>query len=411
VKIVYVVPHFAPDVAATGSLATQIVAEWAGRGHTVEVVTSLPWYRKHQIEEGYEGRLVRHEDTSWGRITRLHPFPAPDKTNLIRRGLSFGGFSTVAAAVGARGGPVDVVVAMSPPLTLGATGWAIAKARKAPYVFNVQDIFPDVAVEIGAIENKTVIRSAHALERWCYRRADAVTVLSDDLAANVRAKTDSPDKVHVIPNFVDTEVIKPGPVDNGYRAEFGLTGKKVVMYAGNIGMSQSLDIVIEAAEALAHHEDVVFVINGEGATRATLEDRARHLANVRFVDFQVPERLPEVLAAGDIHLVPLRTGLASSSFPSKTYSILAAGRPLIASIDQDSEIAHVVERAGAGITTAPDDAVALTAAIEKLLKSPEEAQEMGRRGRAYAEEHVSPASVAAAYEELFRGLALKRRNP
>ena len=410
-KIVYVVPHFAPDVAATGSLATQIVSEWAKRGHSIDVVTSLPWYRKHQIEEGYEGRLVRHEDTSWGRITRLHPFPAPDKTNLIRRGLSFGGFSTVAAAVGSRGGRADVVVAMSPPLTLGGTGWAIAKARRAPYVFNVQDIFPDVAVEIGAIQNRSVIRAAHSLERWCYRRADAVTVLSDDLAANVRAKSDRPDKVHVIPNFVDTDVIKPGPADNGYRAEFGLTGKKVVLYAGNIGLSQSLDIVIEAAEALAHHDDVVFVINGEGAKRPALEERARGLANVRFIDLQPPERLPEVLAAGDIHLVPLRGGLASSSFPSKTYSILAAGRPIIASIDQGSEIARVVERAGAGITTAPDDSTALTAAIEKLLKSPEESQEMGRRGREYAELHVSPGSVAEAYEDLFRALASKKRNP
>lgn len=410
-KIVYVVPHFAPDVAATGSLATQIVNEWAGRGHSIDVVTSFPWYRKHRIEEGYEGKLVRHEDTAWGRITRLHPFPAPDKTNLIRRGLSFGGFSTVAAAVGARGGSADVVVAMSPPLTLGATGWAIAKARRARYVFNVQDIFPDVAVEIGAIENRSVIRAALALERWCYRRADAITVLSDDLAANVRAKADRADKVHVIPNFVDTDVIKPGPADNGYRAEFGLTGKKVVMYAGNIGLSQSLDIVIEAAEALAHHEDVVFVINGEGATRKALEERARGLANVRFVELQSPERLPEVLAAGDIHLVPLRGGLASSSFPSKTYSILAAGRPLVASIDEGSEIARVVERAGAGITTAPDDSTALTAAIERLLKSPDEAREMGRRGRKYAEVHVSPRSVAQAYEDLFKALASKPRNP
>jgi colanic acid biosynthesis glycosyl transferase WcaI len=407
VKIVYVVPHFAPDVAPTGTLATQMVERWAERGHSIEVVTSLPWYRDHQVEEGYGGKLVRREDTPWGRITRLHPLPAPDKKNLLRRALSFGGYSTISAAVGARGGPVDVVVAMSPPLTLGVTGWTIARARRAPFVFNVQDIFPDVAVEIGAIRKPSVIRAAQKLERWCYRHADAVTVLSDDLAENVRRKCHSPDKVHVIPNFVDTDAIKPGPSHNGYRAEFGLDGKRVVMYAGNVGLSQSLETVIDAAKELSSNDDVIFVVNGQGATRAALEERAHGLSNVRFIDLQPPERLAEVLAAGDIHLVPLRAGLASSSFPSKTYSILAAGRPLIASIDRGSEIARVVERAGAGLTVPPENPAALTDAIRRLLDSPEEAEEMGRRGRDYVERFVSVASVADAYENLFKELGRK----
>lgn len=206
-NIVYVVPHFAPDVAPTGALATRLVHEWAAAGHTIEVVTSFPWYREHRIEDGYEGRLYRFEDTPWGRITRLHPFPTSDKKNLVRRALAFGAFSTVGAVVGARGGRTDVVVAMSPPLTLGVTGWAIAKARRARYVFNVQDIFPDVVVELGVVRNSAVIRASRALERWCYRRADAVTVLSDDLAANVAGKLGDREKIHVIPNFVDTDAI------------------------------------------------------------------------------------------------------------------------------------------------------------------------------------------------------------
>ena len=403
-KIVYVVPHFAPDVAPTGALATRLAMEWADRGHTVDVITSLPWYREHRIEEGYEGRVVRHEDTPWGRITRLHPFPTPDKTNIVKRALSFGGFSTLAAAVGSRGGRADVVVAMSPPLTLGVTGWAIARARRARYVFNVQDIFPDIAVELGALDNSWVIRTARALERWCYRQADAVTVLSDDLAANVRSKTADSDSVHVIPNFVDTLAITPQDRENSYRDEFGLSGKTVVMYAGNVGLSQSLDIVVEAAGALSYEEDLLFVINGHGAKRAELQHRARDLRNVVFVDMQPPERLAELLSAADVHLVPLRAGLASSSFPSKIYSILAAGRPLIASVDGGSEIAQVVERAGAGITTPPDDAEALTKALRQMLDSPSDANEMGSRGRAFVERYVSPGAVAEAYEDLFRRL-------
>ncbi|MBW3594206.1 MAG: glycosyltransferase family 4 protein [Actinobacteria bacterium] len=403
-RIIYVVPHFAPDVAPTGALATQLVAEWATRGHTIEVITSFPWYREHRIEAGYEGRLVRHEDTPWGRISRLHPFPTTDKQNLSRRALSFGGFSAMATAVGLKGPDADVVVAMSPPLTLGLTGWAIAKARRARFVFNVQDIFPDVAVEIGAIRNKLVIRGAAALEKLCYRAADAVTVLSQDLARNVRAKSPDAGKVHVIPNFVDTTAIQPSDKDNRYRREFGLIGKTVVMYAGNVGLSQSLDVVLEAAAALSYEEDLVFVINGHGANRETLEAKARGLDNIRFIDFQPAERLPEVLAAADVHLIPLRSGLASSSFPSKTYAILAAGRPVIASIDQGTEIAEVIDRAGAGVTTPPDDAEALTKAIRRMLDSLAEAEAMGANGRAYVERYVSPAAVAEAYEGLFRRL-------
>jgi colanic acid biosynthesis glycosyl transferase WcaI len=242
------------------------------------------------------------------------------------------------------------------------------------------------------------------MQRGGYERADAVTVLSEELQDNVGAKTSRPDKVRVIPNFVDAAAIAPAERDNSYRREFGLEDKVVVMYAGNVGLSQSLDIVVEAAAALAHEDDVVFVINGQGAARKELEKTARGLSNVRFVDMQAVERLPEVLAAADIHLVPLKRGLARSSVPSKTYSILAAARPLIASVDRGSEVARLVERADAGIAVPPEDAEALTKAIRRLLEAPAERARMGRSGRRFVETWASPAAVAKSYQELFEEL-------
>lgn len=403
-RLVVVCPHFAPDVAPTGIVATRLVEELATRGHEIHVVSSLPWYREHRVEPGYDGKLVRREDTPWGSILRLYPFPTADKTNILRRAAAFGGFSALTAALGARGGPVDGVLAMSPPLTLGLTGRAIAAARRAPLVFNVQDVYPDVAVELGALRGDRVIRAARRLERLCYDTSAAVTVLSEDLRSNVAAKTKHPERVHVIPNFVDTGRISPGPRENSYRHEHGLEGKTVVMYAGNVGLSQSLDLVLDAAGALAYEKDLVFVVNGGGAARTGLEGRAESLPNVRFVDMQPAERLPDVLAAADVHLVPLKRGLASSSVPSKTYSILAAGRPLLASVDRGSEVARVVERAGAGIAVPPDDPEAFTKALRSLLDDPEETRLMGERGRAFVESWASPAAVAEAYEELFASL-------
>ena len=400
-KLVYVTPHFDPDVAPTGIIATRLATELAARGHHIDVVTSLPWYRNHRIEPGYSGRLVRHEDKPWGHITRIHPFPAPDKTNILRRAAGFAGFSILAALQGARGEDADAVLAMSPPLTLGLTGWVVARARSAALVLNVQDVFPDIAVELGLLRRPRLIAAGRRLERWCYDHADVITVLSEDLRENVAVKTRSP--VNVVPNFVDTEWIRPLDEENSYRREFGLEGKTVVMYAGNVGLSQSLDIVVDAAAALAYEEDLVFVINGGGAARSGLERRAAGLANLRFVDMQPEDRLPEVLAAGDIHLVPLKRGLARSSVPSKMYSILAAARPFVAGVDEGSEVARVVDRSGAGIAVPPEDAEALAKAIRMLLDSPESAARMGAAGRRFAEAWVSPQAVAETYERLFTG--------
>ena len=403
-KLAVVCPHFEPDVAPTGAVMTRIVHELAARGHRLEVFTSLPWYREHRIEPAYGGRMVRYEDTPWGRIARIHPFPTSDKRNLVRRAAAYAGYSTLATAIGMRGGPVDGVLAMSPPLTLGLTGWAIAKRRAAPLIFNVQDVYPDVAVELGMLTNARVIALARRLERICYERADAVTVLSEDVMENVTAKTRSRTRVREIPNFVDTNTITPRPKDNAYRREFGLSDKRVVMYAGNVGLSQSLDLIIEAAAALAYEEDLVFVINGGGAARAALERRAEGMPNVRFVDMQPPERLPEVLAAADLHLVPLRRGLARSSVPSKTYSVMAAGRPQLASVDRGSEITRLLERSGGGVSVAPEDAEAFTKALRDLLDAPERMEEMGRAARSFVEGWASPAAVARSYEELFEEL-------
>jgi colanic acid biosynthesis glycosyl transferase WcaI len=419
VKIVVLTPHFAPDVAPTGAVVTRVVEELARRGHRLEVLTSLPWYREHRVEGDFAGRLLRHEDVPWGRITRIHPFPTSDKRNLVRRAASFAGFSALAATLGARGERADKgcrrradgVLALSPPLTLGLAGIAIARARRAPLVFNVQDVYPDVAIELGMLTNPALIALTRRMERLCYDRADAVTVLSLDLAANVAGKTGRPEKVRVIPNFVDTDRITPAARDNGYRAEHGLRGKFVVMYAGNVGLSQPLELMLEAAGALSYERDLAFVVNGQGAGRAELERKARGLPNVTFVDLQPSERLPEVLAAADVHLVLLRRGLAHASVPSKTYSVLAAGRPLIASVDRGSEVARVVESAGAGIAIPPEDSEALTKAVARLLAAPQEARAMGRAGRDFVETWASPGAVAAAYEALFSELAAPSIDP
>ena len=403
-KLVVVCPHFAPDIAPTGTVMTRIVTELAGRGHELHVITALPWYREHAIEDGWGGKLWRTEKTAWGSITRVHPFPGKSKSNLLRRALGFVAFSVLVAWRGLFAGGamsrLDGVLAMSPPLTLGLTGRLITALRGGRLIFNIQDVFPDAAITTGAIRHPLIISLASWLERVSYRASDSVVVLSDDLAENVHAKVKprNRDRVVVIPNFVDTQAIVPSARTTPYRSELGIADEIVVMYAGNVGYSQSLEMVIDVARAMP---SITFVINGDGSARANLESRARGLANVKFVGYQPIERLSEVLATGDIHLVPLRSGLATVSVPSKTYSIMAAARPVVAAIDPDTEIPRLLERAGAGVCIRPDDADALRGAITRLVESPDVRTTLGNGGRAWVERHASPSAVAVAYEGLF----------
>ncbi len=176
------------------------------------------------------------------------------------------------------------------------------------------------------------------------------------------------------------------------------------MYAGNVGLSQSLELLIDAARATADRDDVVYVVNGGGSTLGELRAAAHGLPNVRFAPMQPVERLPEVLAAADVHVVPLKRGLSRSSVPSKTYSILAAGRPVLASVDQGSEVQRLVESAGAGIAVPPEEPAAFVAALRRLLDDPAQRAAMSASGRAFVEQAATPRQVAEEYDALFCSL-------
>lgn len=407
--IVVLVPHFAPDTAPTGEVITRIVDEFIAAGRRIHIVTALPWYRTHSIEEGWTGRLIRRERTEWGSIIRVHPFPGKSKSNLLRRAIGFGGFSAIAGVCTLFAGGIHrrpaAIISMSPPLTLGLTGWLAARMRFTTAIFNIQDVFPDAAIETGAITNTRIISAARWLERISYQRSDAVVVLSDDLRDNVVAKVSARHvgKIKVIPNFVDADRIVPMDRMTSYRSELNIGDELVVMYAGNVGYSQSLTMLLHAAQQMPN---VTFVINGDGAARAELESQASALSNIRFAGYQPRERVGEVLASGDIHVVPLRAGLGAVSVPSKTYSILAAARPVVAAIDAGTEVTRILQHSGAGVSVAPDDEELFTLALQEMVADIETARDQGRKGREWVETHVSPAAVAQSYLALIADIGV-----
>ena len=402
-RLLVITPHFTPDTAPTGVVVTALVEEWCRLGHHAHVVTSLPWYQEHRVADGWTGRLARHGHHGTATVTRLHPFPVR-KDHTGRRAAAFGAFTVLAAVTAAATrGPFDVVVAVSPPITVAFAARLAALCHGCPMVLNVQDVFPDVAITVGALNSRQLIGLARRLERTAYRAADAVTVLSTDLQENITTKVaglSRPPMVETIPNFVDTDNLRPLDRLTEYRRENRLGDRMVVMYAGNLGHSQSLDLMVEAARRHRNRDDLVYVINGGGVRAEEITAVAGGLQNLIVIGYQPAERLAEVLATGDIHVVPLRTGLASASVPSKAYSAMAAGRPIIASVDQGTEVARMVADADAGLAVPPDDPDAFTAAVEYLAGDVELRTRMGVNARAWAEKCHSARVAAGAYLDL-----------
>ena len=405
-RVLVISPHLEPDSAPTGVIISAVLEELSQLGLEIHAITSLPWYAKHEVGEKWRGkglrRLLRTDFENYGQVTRCYPFPF-SKKSLIKRGLGFIGFTILTAipALFTRK-KFDAVLTISPPLTLGLVGWIASRRHRCPHILNIQDVFPDVAIQVGAITSPQMIRIFKNLELFCYKKSAAISVLSEDLAENVRSKIGSADpQIVIIPNFVDIQKISPADRQTSYRFELGLNNQIVVMYAGNLGHSQPLNLMVQAARRHQDRRDVAYVINGGGVAASELIEQAQSLPNLFVTGFQPVARLSEVLASADVHVVLLKKGLGRSSLPSKLYSIFAAGRPVIASIDPETEVSKIISENRAGITVEPEEFKEFIEAIEKLIDNPGEREEMGAAGRRWVEEQPTAKMVAESYMDLF----------
>ena len=406
-RLLVICPHLEPDTAPTGIIMSAILKQFSQLGNEVHAITSLPWYENHQVAEEWVGkgfrRLIQTSNEEFGKVTRCYPFPS-SKKSLIGRGIGFIGFTVMAAIPSLfTRKKFDAVIAVSPPLTLGLIGWMASRRHRCPYIFNIQDVFPDVAIQVGAVRSPRMIQLLKRLEIFCYKKANAISVLSQDLERNIQSKIrfDS-SKVVVIPNFVDIEKISPSSRNTAYRAELGLGDRLVVMYAGNLGHSQSLDLLVEAANRHRDRKDIVYVINGGGVFAEELKEKAREIPNLVVTGFQPVNRLSEVLATGDIHVVLLKQGLGVSSVPSKIYSTFAAGRPVVASVDPETQVARILSDTNAGIAVPSESPNEFFDAIEKMTENQRRRTEMGVAGRSWVEKQPTAKMVAESYINLFR---------
>lgn len=400
-KILVVTPHYLPDGGPGAPLYAMLCEALVLRGHQVTVVSAVPHYPSGRVLPEYLGWRFRCTDENGVHVMRV-PIPSLDRSRLLHRLFQLMIFQLGATRV-TLSEQYDVILLSNPSLSTGIPLATASILRRRPVVYSIHDVYPNVGVTLGVFRHPAVIKSVGAWERFSLNRAKKVRILSESFLPGVKALGVPDEKIELIYDWVDTRLVHPLPRDNEFAREFNLVDKFVVLYAGNIGLSQGLEHVLTAAEKLAAQTDLYFVFIGDGAGKALLiqDAHSRKLNKVMFLPFQPRPRLPEVLAVADVSLVPLSHGIATQSLPSKIFSILASGRPVIASVDAASDTANLILRSQGGICISPEDPDALANAILKLKADPRERENLGLNGRKFAERYHSPLIAAEKFERLF----------
>ncbi|NJL34982.1 MAG: glycosyltransferase family 4 protein [Chloroflexaceae bacterium] len=349
------------------------------------------------------GRFFQMEDFHGISVIRTWIYAVPRQQGILQRMLGYGSFSASLLAGGLVAFRPDVVIYLSSPLPGAITAWLVSQWHRVPFLVSVQDIEPERSVELGLLKNKTLIRVFEWMERFVYRKADRICVISEGMRNRMIAKGVPPEKLRVTYNWADENAIRPLPKAASVRGELGIEDKFVVVYSGNMGYTMAdLETVVDAAKVVQDDPDIHFLLVGEGVRREPIEQRAAGLTNVTFMDFQPLERLPLVLAAGDVCLVIISREGTHVSVPSKTYSVMAAGRALLAICEDVNDTARVVREAQCGSVVHPGDVAGLAQAIRSYREYPQQAAEQGRRARDYFEQHFTLQAGATRYAEVMQ---------
>ncbi|MEW5985868.1 MAG: glycosyltransferase family 4 protein [Chloroflexota bacterium] len=385
------------------SLARGLLA----KGHQVTSITGLPNYPHGRLYPGYQQRWWQWEEREGVRVLRLPLYPDHSQ-RVVKRSLNYLSFAASASLLGpALGGRADVLWVYHPPLTVGWPAWWMSRLRRVPFVYEIQDMWPETLLATGMVADGRARRLLDGLARFVYRQAAAITVISPGFKRNLVGKGVPADKIHVLPNWADEETYRPLPPDPRLAEEYGLAGRFNVIYGGNLGAAQALTNVLEAAVRLGDLPHVQFVLIGDGVEEARLQEQAAAMGldNVRFVGRQPGERMPHFFALADALLIHLRRDpLFEITIPSKTVAYLACGRPMVAAVAGDA--AEVVQQAGAGVICPPENPEALAAAVRQLATMPVETREaMGRDGRCFFLAHFTRQVLLERYEQLLMEVA------
>jgi colanic acid biosynthesis glycosyl transferase WcaI len=402
-RILAVNQYFHPDVASTSQMLTELCEDLAEH-HQVTVVAGRPSYNP---AESVRGRGLVSEEQH-GRVRVLRTWStAFARTSMVGRVSNYATFMGSCLMGALRDERPNVILTMTDPPIVAAAAMVASRVRSAPFVYINQDIFPEVALRLGHLREGGLANGLRWLNRGLRQSASRVVVIGRDMRDRLVQVGLDPGKIAVIPNWADGSLIHPLMGPSRLRRELGWEDRFVVMHSGNVGLSQDLETLIRAAALLRGQPQILVAIVGNGASKPLLEAQVARLGlkNVVFLPYQPKASLSESLGAADAHIVSLGRGLSGFIVPSKVYGIMAAGKPFIAAIDADSEVALLGEEHRCGIRIEPGEPEALADAILKAPDLP--LKEMGDRGRQALEERYDRRLATGAYrrvlEEVARG--------
>ncbi|MBG1240159.1 glycosyltransferase family 4 protein [Nostoc sp. NZL] len=404
--------NYHPEPIGIAPLMTELAEGLVKRGHEVRVITGMPNYPQREIYDEYRGKWYLTEQRNGVTIQRSY-LRIKSKPNLLDRLLLELSFVFTSLPQAFKGGRPDVIILTVPPLLgiLPATifGWLY----NCPIVLNVQDILPEAAVRIGLLKNKWMIRTLAALEKFAYRTAHTISVIADGFRENLVNKGVPVNKIVCIPNWVNVNFIRPLPKqNNSWISSHQLDGKFVVLYSGNIALTQGLETVIEAAVYLRHIREIVFVIVGESIALQRLQEYCllNGADNVLLLPLQPREKLPEMLAASDVGLIVQKRNVISFNMPSKIPLLLASGRPIVGSVPATGTAAKAIKLSGGGIIVEPESPSAMATAVHDLYANPTLGARLGNAGRQFAEENYSLEQALNRYEGLLSHIVANRKS-
>jgi colanic acid biosynthesis glycosyl transferase WcaI len=395
---------YAPDRGATGQLLTELAEDLTRDfGHRVTVVAGSPLHPGAERETVTSWAPVRREVRNGVEILRASGTTFSTR-RFAGRAANYLTYFLSACLAGLRVGRPDVVVALTDPPIIGLAGLLAARRSGGRFVFLCQDVFPEVTRLLEDFHSTIVDRVLQGVNRLLIRKADGVIALGETMRQRlITGKDADPRKVHVIHNWADCSAITPGPKENRFSRAHGLADRFVVMHSGNVGLAQELDTLLEAARRLRDRPGLAVVIVGDGSKRQALEARARAdgLDNVRFLPSQPKEGLRDSFATADVFIVSLKRGLAGYIVPSKLYGILAAGRPYVAAVEEDSEVVAITRKHECGLVAEPGDPVALADRIRELDRDPVLRERLGEAARRAGLEFDRRGQIRQ-YDELLR---------
>lgn len=403
--VLLVTQYFKPESIGSSIWIHQLAMDLVNMGHQVTVLTGFPNYPERVVFEGYRGKIFQREQIDGINVIRTYIYASPNNA-FWSRALNFGSFCASSALEGLVAPRPNVIYCIMPPLPLGLSAEFLGFIKKTPVVVNIQDIYPDIAIALGIFRNDLIIRFFKSMERFIYKHAKSIVVISDGFKENLVKKGVSPDKIYVVPNWADPDFIQPGPKDNPFSRRLALDDRFRLIYSGNLSYNSNLEPVIEAAEIL-RDEPFSFIIVGNGVKKVKLERMVHEkgLTNVYFTPFQPLEEYPYVLAAADMSLVTLNTQAAMASVPSKVFKIMASCRPVLAITVNNNEVHRLINQANCGLCVPPDDPISLAETLRYAFAHRDEIERMGRCGRRYLEEHFTRKKCVAHIEEILQKAA------